>query len=198
MRFSGTSAFSRSAASTWISCCAPPAPALRQSPSGHSSPSTGNARSCGRSPLLRRSALRTAPCPDRPAASCKDTAIGGDDQLLMRQCFRRLNQLAGRSHRIRQFNHRLWRFGMHQNGRLRIERLHAPQRLSLELVMDNAGALPTQHVGAGLLLHVAAEMAIRRPDDLLARLSRCSISSTAMLEVTTQSARALTAAEVFA
>ena len=87
---------------------------------------------------------------------------------------------------------------MHRDGRLRIKRLHAPQRLSLELVMDNAGTLPAQHVGAGLLLHVAAEMAIRRPDDLLARAVRCSISSTAMLEVTTQSARALTAAEVFA
>ncbi|MNY67022.1 hypothetical protein D3C86_2045310 [compost metagenome] len=39
---------------------------------------------------------------------------------------------------------------------------------ALELVMHQAGALPQQHVGTGFLLDVAAEVLVRRPENLFA------------------------------
>ncbi|MNH25917.1 hypothetical protein D3C79_859420 [compost metagenome] len=33
--------------------------------------------------------------------------------------------------------------------------------------MDDTGPLPAQHIGTGLLLHIAPQVAIRRPDDFL-------------------------------
>jgi hypothetical protein len=42
------------------------------------------------------------------------------------------------------------------------------QLQALELVVHDAGAVPHQHVGAGLLLDVAAQVAVGCPQDLLA------------------------------
>ena len=42
------------------------------------------------------------------------------------------------------------------------------QLQALELVVHDAGAVPQQHVGAGLLLDVAAQVPVGRPQDLLA------------------------------
>ena len=56
---------------------------------------------------------------------------------------------------------------MHKNGGVRIKRLHARQRLRLELVMNDTGALPAEYVSPRLLLNIVAEMTIRRPDNLL-------------------------------
>ena len=70
---------------------------------------------------------------------------------------------------------------------------------ALELVVHDAGAVPHQHVGAGLLLDVAAQVAVGRPQDLLAaaRAGARTIASAHEL-VTIQSARAFTAALVLA
>jgi hypothetical protein len=64
--------------------------------------------------------------------------------------------------------------------------------------MHQAGALPQQHVGAGLLLDVAAQMLVRRPQDLLALRMQVLTISRPMDDVTIQSARAFTAALVLA
>ena len=98
----------------------------------------------------------------------EDAAVGGDDEGPVRQGLRRLDQLAGRTHRIGQFDHRLRRLRVHQDGGLRIERLHILQLLGLELFVDDAGTVPQQHVGTGLALDVAPQVLIRRPENLLA------------------------------
>jgi hypothetical protein len=72
------------------------------------------------------------------------------------------------------------------------------QLQALELVVHDAGAVPQQHVGAGLLLDVAAQMAVRRPQDLLPALVQVRTIATAHELVTIQSARAFTAALVLA
>ena len=56
---------------------------------------------------------------------------------------------------------------MNKNSGIRVKRLHAGQCLRLELVMNDAGALPAEHVCPGLLLDVASQMAVGCPDNLL-------------------------------
>lgn len=77
----------------------------------------------------------------------EDAAIGGDDEGLVRQGLRGLDQLAGRAHGIGQRDHAFRRFGVDQDGGVRVERLHVFQLLGLELLVDDAGAVPEQHVG---------------------------------------------------
>ncbi|MNN20484.1 hypothetical protein D3C81_1337650 [compost metagenome] len=57
---------------------------------------------------------------------------------------------------------------MHQDRRIRIQRLEVFQLLRLELLMDDAGAIPEQHVRPGLALDVASQMLVRCPQDRLA------------------------------
>ena len=73
-----------------------------------------------------------------------------------------------------------------------------PRGPAFEFFVDDAGTVPENHVRPGLLLDVAAKVLIRRPEDLFPFAFKCSTTATAMLEVTTQSARAFTAAEVLA
>ncbi|MNT00542.1 hypothetical protein D3C72_1349780 [compost metagenome] len=56
---------------------------------------------------------------------------------------------------------------MDKDRGVRIEGFHACQRLSFKFVVHNTRTLPAQHIRAGLLLHVVAQMFIRCPDDLL-------------------------------
>ncbi len=67
-------------------------------------------------------------------------------------------------------NHGLRRLGMHQHHRLRVLLAQQFQLDALELVVNDAGAVPHQHVGAGLLLDVAAEVLVGRPQHFLALL----------------------------
>ena len=64
-----------------------PARDPRQWLSGHSSPSTDNARSCDRSLLRRRWALPAAFLRHRLLHFIENTAIGGHDQLALGQAF---------------------------------------------------------------------------------------------------------------
>ena len=57
---------------------------------------------------------------------------------------------------------------MHENRRLGIQRLHILQLFGLELFVNDARAIPEQHVRTGFTLHIATEMLVRSPDDLLA------------------------------
>ena len=80
----------------------------------------------------------------------------------------RLDQLRGRADHVGQRDHRFRRFGMHQHRGGRMLGAQLLQRLGLERFMHDAGALPQQHVGAADALHVIAQMAIRRPQQLVA------------------------------
>mmetsp|Transcript_6218 Transcript_6218/g.25153 ORF Transcript_6218/g.25153 Transcript_6218/m.25153 type:complete len:345 (-) Transcript_6218:315-1349(-) len=62
----------------------------------------------------------------------------------------------------------LGRFRVHQDLRLRMLLAQQLQLQALELVVHDAGAVPHQHVGAGLFLDVAAQVAVGRPQDFLA------------------------------
>jgi hypothetical protein len=57
---------------------------------------------------------------------------------------------------------------VHQHRGVRVQPAHPVQREALELLVHDAGAVPEQHVGAGHALHIAAQMLVRRPEDLLA------------------------------
>jgi hypothetical protein len=81
---------------------------------------------------------------------------------------RRLEDGAGGAHGIGQRHHVGGRLGVHQHlglGMLFFQRL---QLEGLELVVHDAGAVPEHHVGAGFALDVAAQVAVGRPQDLLA------------------------------
>jgi hypothetical protein len=90
------------------------------------------------------------------------------------------------------------RLGVHQHRRLGVLLAQQLQLQALELVVHDAGAVPHQHVGAGLLLDVAAQVAVGCPEDLLPLAFRCCTMASAQELVTIQSARAFTAALVLA
>ncbi|MNZ83905.1 hypothetical protein D3C78_1026470 [compost metagenome] len=98
----------------------------------------------------------------------ENAAVGGHDQGLVRQALRRCDQLTGGTHRVGQLDHRRWRLRVHQDGRIRVQRLHVFQLLGLELFMNDARTVPKQHVGACLALNVGAQVLVRAPDDRLA------------------------------
>ncbi len=57
---------------------------------------------------------------------------------------------------------------MHKDRCIRIQGLHVFELPRLELFVDDARTIPQQHVGAGLLLDVAAQVLVGRPNDRLA------------------------------
>lgn len=124
IRLSGSNAPSRSAASTCISCAAPPAPALQQWLSGHSSPSTDSARSYGRSPLASRGRFKQFFFRHRLLHFVEDAAIGRHDKLSVRQRFCRLNKLTGGAHRIGHLDNGLRRFRVNQKSGIGIDFLN--------------------------------------------------------------------------
>jgi hypothetical protein len=134
----------------------------------------------------------------RLAHLVEDAIVGGDDEGLVGHLPRGLDDLGGGTHPVGHVDHGLGRFGMHQHRRLGVLFLEAQQGVGAEGLVHDAGAGPDQHVGAGFLLDVAAQVAVRGPEDLLALSCRWRTRSTAMLEVTTQSARAFTSALVLA
>jgi hypothetical protein len=87
---------------------------------------------------------------------------------------------------------------VHQHLRLGVFAAQQFQLQALELVVHDAGAVPHQHVGAGLLLDVAAQVPVGRPEDLLALGLQVATMASAQELVTIQSARAFTAALVLA
>ena len=94
--------------------------------------------------------------------------VGGDDVFACLAVDHRLQQLRRRAHHIGLTHHRLGRLGVHQNHRVGVVLAQQLQLESLELVVHDAGGIPQQHVGAGGLLDVAAQMLVRCPQDLLA------------------------------
>ena len=79
-----------------------------------------------------------------------------------------VDQLRGRADHVGQRHHVGRRLRVHQHLRVRILGLEQVQLDALEFVVHDAGTLPQQHVGAGLLLDVGAQVPVRRPQDLLA------------------------------
>lgn len=105
------------------------------------------------------------------AASCifvQDAEIGRDDETRRVELHGRVDQLRGRADDVGLRDDALRRFRMHEHLRVGIFRAQQVELDALEFVVNEAGSLPHQHVGAGFLLNIATEMAIRRPDDLLA------------------------------
>src|SRR5690606_10416510 len=98
----------------------------------------------------------------------EDAAVGGDDEHLVGQRLGGLDQLTGGAYRVGQLDDRLGGFRMNQHGGFRIQGLHVGKLLGLELLVDDAGAVPEQHVRAGLALDVTTQVLVRGPDQLLA------------------------------
>ncbi|MCY1438392.1 hypothetical protein D9M71_545880 [compost metagenome] len=98
----------------------------------------------------------------------ENAAVGRNDQRLVRQALCRRDQLTGGAHGVRQFDHRGRRLRVHQNRRIRVQRLHVFKLLGLELFVNDAGTVPQQHVGTGLALDVGPQVLVRAPDDGLA------------------------------
>lgn len=105
----------------------------------------------------------------RPLAHLvQDALFGGDDQAPRIQCPRGLDQLGGGADHVGLRQYRRRRFGMRQHARIGVLGAHQRQLGALEFVVHQACALPQQHVGAGLLLHIVAQVPVGRPQDLLA------------------------------
>jgi hypothetical protein len=87
---------------------------------------------------------------------------------------------------------------VHQHQRIGVLAAEQVQLQPLEFVVHDAGAVPQQHVGAGLVLDVAAQVAVGRPQHLLALRMQVADDGQRAGLVTIQSARAFTAALVLA
>src|ERR1043166_1681242 len=107
--------------------------------------------------------LEEAPLRRELAHLMQDAVVGGDDEFLGVKLLRSFDELSRRADHVGQLEYRLRRLGMRQHFRLRALELQLFELEGLELVVHDAGAAPQQHVGAGLLLNVAAQMAIGRP-----------------------------------
>ena len=102
----------------------------------------------------------------------QDAEVGGDDEAVLGALDGGLQQLAGGADDIGQRDHAGRGFGVDQCRCTGVLALEVGQFLGLEFVVDDAGALPQQHVGAGLAADVVAQMAIGAPDQLLALLAQ--------------------------
>ena len=104
------------------------------------------------------------------AHAMKDAVVGRDDEGLRVHLQHRVEQLRGRADHVGLLDDALRRLRMHEHQRAGMLRLQQVELEPLELVVDDARAVPHQHVGAGLLLDVAAEVPVRRPQHLAALL----------------------------
>ena len=104
----------------------------------------------------------------RLAQLVEDAPVGGDDEGVVGKFLRRLDDLAGGAHPVGDVDHRGGGLWMHQHAGIRIDPLDVFEPLELELLVDDAGAVPEQHVGAGPGPYVGTEVLVRRPEDLLA------------------------------
>ena len=68
----------------------------------------------------------------------ENAVVGGNDKLIVGQRLYRMYQLRGRAHNIGHLDHRIGRFRMHQNRRIRIQRFQILQPPVLELFMYDA------------------------------------------------------------
>ncbi|MNS88892.1 hypothetical protein D3C72_1228840 [compost metagenome] len=104
----------------------------------------------------------------RHAHLVQDAVVGGDDELGRVQLLCGLDQLRGRADHIGLRHHVFRRFRVHQDLGVGEFAAQQVQLDALELVVHQARALPQQHVGAGLLLDIAAQVLVGCPQDLLA------------------------------
>ena len=128
----------------------------------------------------------------------EDALVGGDDEGVGIEPAGGGDQLRRGADHIGLRGDAGRRFGMDQDGRLRMLARQRGQFVGLELVMHHAGALPQQHVGAGPRLDVGAQVAVGAHRIFSPRACRCATMSCPTEDVTTQSARAFTAALVLA
>ena len=94
--------------------------------------------------------------------------VGGDYEFLRIHVVRGLQDGRGGAHRMRQRHHVGGRFGVHQHLGAGVFLHQRLQLKRLELVVHDARAVPEHHVGAGLALDVAAQVAVGCPQDLVA------------------------------
>ena len=172
----------------------------RPRPAARSSPSRGSVRSSCRWRCGRRSAPRSASCP-APAGAC-----GASGRCRWRRCrsARRRSITAFRICVVEPTTSACATTLAGDSGCTSTlasgcSLAQQVQLQALELVVHDAGAVPQQHVGAGLLLDVAAQVAVGRPQDLPALVRQVAARWPGAQElVTIQSARAFTAALVLA
>ena len=94
--------------------------------------------------------------------------VGGDDVFARVALQHGLQDLRRRPDQVGLRQHGVGRLRVRQHLGAGVLALQQLQFQRLELVVYDAGAAPQQHVGAGLLLDVAAQMAVGRPQHLLA------------------------------
>ena len=98
----------------------------------------------------------------------EDAVVGGDDELGLRPLLGRPDELGGGAHLVGHGDDLLRRLRMDEDGRPGVLGPEFAQLLRLEGLVDDAAALPQEHVGAGDLADVLAQVTVRRPEDGLA------------------------------
>src|SRR5690606_32479103 len=97
----------------------------------------------------------------------ENALVGGDDDAFVGQVAGGGDELGGGAHGIGHLHHVARGFGVHQDGGVGVEGLQLLEAAELELLVDDTAAVPQQHIGAGLLLHIAAQVLVGGPEDLL-------------------------------
>ena len=98
----------------------------------------------------------------------EDAGFGRDNQRVGVKLGGGADQLAGGADHIGQRDDLGRGFRVHQHLGLRLLAHQAAQGARLKLLVHDAGALPQQHIGPALALHIVAQKLIRRPQNLLA------------------------------
>ena len=99
----------------------------------------------------------------------KNALVGGDDEGVRVQLPGGLDDAGGGADHIGLFEDGRRGLRVRQHFRLGVALPEFRQFPALEFLVDDATALPQDHLGPGLLLHIFPQIFVRRPDDLLSR-----------------------------
>ena len=120
--------------------------------------------------LPRRGGLDQGLARGQLAHPVEDAVVGGHDVLAGVALDDRLQELGGRADDVGLGHDARRRLRVDEDRRAGVLRAEELELDALELLVDDAGAVPHQHVGAGLARDVGAEVPVGGPQDLLARV----------------------------
>ena len=98
----------------------------------------------------------------------ENALVGGDDELAVGHFAGGADDLGRGANPVGKLEHPGGGFRVGEHRRLGVHPDQVPQAPGLEFLVNDAGRVPKQHLGAGGPLDVGTQVAVRRPQDLFA------------------------------